>query len=193
MGDKASPVKNFRDEFNSGSLPPDWHWDFRHAQPKAKIEKGSLHLSGEANADNLTGIALTVRPLTGNYEMVTEIANHNGTLTGLVLYGDAGQSVGIGVNDGRIEVWDVKKNQRSLLKQERLATRQKIQLKMAVVNGSQCRFYYSKDGKQWNQITTANEFYNGDFLPPWDRSPRPGLFVKGTEPGMFTYFEIEYR
>lgn len=191
LGEKASMNKAFRDDFSTTGLSGSWQWDFRHAQPKTKIEKGTLYLSGQITTDNPTGTVLTVRPISSNYEMKTEVVNQNASLKGLALYGDAGQSVGIGVKNGVIQVWEVKKEKRSVLK-EAVSGSGPVQLKIGVEKGSQLRFYWSENGKDWKELLVNGEFYNGDFLPPWDRSPRPGLMQNGTEAAAFSFFEIMY-
>ncbi|MDQ6763803.1 MAG: family 43 glycosylhydrolase [Bacteroidota bacterium] len=193
LGEKANIKKNFRDDFSKPGLSISWQWDFRHAQPVTKIEKGNLYLSGQTTTDNLTGTVLTVRPITGNYEMTTEVINQNASLKGLVLYGDAGQSVGIGVTENMVQVWEVRKEKRSVLKEEKLSGNGPVQLKMKVKSGYQIQFYWSKDGKHWKEIATNAGYYKGDFLPPWDRSPRLGLVQNGTAPGAFSFFEIAYQ
>lgn len=193
LGGKANIIKNFRDDFSSARLSGSWQWDFRHAQPRWNLERNTLFLSGHTTADNLTGTALTVRPFSGNYEMTTELVNHNGSLKGLVLYGDAGQSVGIGIKNNLVQVWEVKKENRATLKEERLTGSGTVHLKMTVENGSQIRFFWKENGMDWKELSTGAGYYDGNFLPPWDRSPRPGLLQLGAEPAAFSYFEIIYR
>lgn len=188
-------VNAFRDDFSNSQLSDVWQWDFRHSEPEIKVEKDNLYLTGQITTDNETGTAITVRPLSGSYEIKTEVTNHNSALKGLVLYGDAGQSAGIGVKDDTIQVWKVKKGKRLLLQEEKIVDYKTVQFKMKVEKGYQCRFYWSKDGTDWKGLGFDNGFYNANFLPPWDRSPRPGLMQRGntTEPAAFSYFEIAYR
>lgn len=138
---------------------------------------------------------MTVRPITGNYEVKTEVVGHNTSLKGLVLYGDAGQSVGIGIKGDTIVVWEVKNKKRTVLKEEATKRNQPLQLKMKVEKGYQCRFYRSENAKDWKEIVTGAQHYNGNFLPPWDRSPRPGLLHLGdtNEPAVFSFFDISYQ
>ncbi|MBE7170330.1 MAG: family 43 glycosylhydrolase [Williamsia sp.] len=188
-------VKSFRDDFSSAPLSSAWQWDFRHAQPHTELKAGSLYLSGQASADNPSGTAVTVRPVTGHYDIKTEVANRNAALKGLVLYGDAGQAVGMGVKDDVVQVWEVKKDKRSVVKEEKVGGSKPVQLKIEVEKGSRCRFYWSEDGNRWKELSAGAHYYNGSFLPPWDRSPRPGLILLGTEKeeAVFSFFEIAYR
>lgn len=193
MDANGERVKNFRDNFSTAALTNSWQWDFRHARPRIQLKGGSLQLSGQTISVNQSGTAVTVRPFAGNYEITTEVVNHNAALKGLVLYGDAGQSVGIGIKDDVVQVWEVKKDTRSVVKEEKISGNKPVQLKMKI-KGSQCRFYWSKNGK-WNEAAISNGSYNGSFLPPWDRSPRPGLLQLGpeTQPALFSFFEIAYQ
>jgi beta-xylosidase len=185
------------DQFDTPTLAAFWQWNFRSYTPVAKIENSNLYLSGKTTPGNLTGIALTVRPVKGNYEIITEVVTQNTALKGLVLYGDSSQAVGVGVQGNRIEVWEVKKNQRKLVKEEPIAIQGSTQLKLQVENGFMCRFYYRTEGKEWKEIKFAGEhsFYDGSFLPQWDRSARAGLFQYGEEsqPGVFSSFSIKYH
>ena len=91
-----------------------------------------------------------------------------------------------------IQVWEVKKEKWSVLK-EAVSGSSPVQLKIGVEKGSQLRFYWSENGKDWKELLVNGEFYNGDFLPPWDRSPRPGLMQYGAEAAAFSFFEIRYK
>ena len=191
----AQPVKHFRDDFSAASLEDGWQWDFRHAQPAVNLRQGRLQLAGQTTTANKTGTALTLRPTAGDYAITTEVINRNAALKGLVLYGDAGQSVGIGLKDKVVQVWEVKKDKRLVLKEVNVGGNQSVQLRMNVEKGYQLRFYWREPGKAWQDVSTGESFYNGDFLPPWDRSPRPGLLHQGaaTEPAVFDFFSITYQ
>lgn len=192
LGQKAEAIKNFRDDFPVTNLSDKWQWDFRNSKPVIKIEKGNLNLSGEITASNITGTVATVRTLTGDYEITTEVINHNASLKGLVLYGDADQSAGVGVSDNTITVWEVRDKKKLILKEEKIKAISNVRLKMKVEKGYQCRFYWSAGGSGWRELKTGGEYFNADFLPPWDRSPRPGLMQLGSEAAMFNFFEIKY-
>jgi beta-xylosidase len=186
------------DTFNGASLSPFWQWNFRSYSPVIKLENGNLYLSGRNKSGNQSGIALTIRPVKGNYEISTEVVNQNISSKGLVLYGDSSQAVGMGVKGGQMEVWEVKNNLRKVLQAEAMQSQASIQLRMSVENGFMCRFYYSNDGKNWKEIKLTESglhFYDGSFLPQWDRSPRAGLIHYGEEnqPASFSFFTIKYN
>lgn len=194
MGEKADRIQAFRDDFASTRLSGNWQWDFRHTRPEINPQKGNLSLSGQPVSKNQTGTALTIRPLAGTYEITTEVVNSNASLKGLVLYGDAGQAVGIGVENNAIQVWETRKENRRVLQQKESPEKGSVQLKMRVDNGYQIRYYWRKGSEKWQEIALNEAFYNGDFLAPWDRSPRPGLLHRGAanEPAIFSFFDLIY-
>ena len=188
----SGPVeKGFKDGFLTDSLNVNWQWDFRHSQPVTTIKKGILYLSGKTTAGNNSGTALTVRPYNGNYEISTAVVNSNASLKGLVVYGDASQAAGIGVKKDSVEVWQVKDSTKTVLEAKAIKPGVTY-LKIVVEDGYKFKFYAGSDAGNWSEITTGDAFYNADFLPPWDRSPRPGLLQQGSEPAAFDFFEIKY-
>lgn len=193
---KAQAInRDVRDEFKSSRLPLYWQWDFRHTVPATAIKKGALYLAGKPTADNVTGTALTVRPVYGNYEMTTRVINKNASLKGLTLYGDANQAVGIGIAGDTVQLWETRDNKRKILAQANVL-QATIQLRMKVEKGYQCRFYYSLKPGEWQELSAGNpSYYDGRHLPPWDRSPRPGLLQRGnaTEPAVFADFNLLYQ
>lgn len=194
----AEPVSGekpagFRDDFSEKKLNDNWLWDFRHTAPSVKIKKGQLYLNGNTTATNKTGTALTVRPFIPNYTITTAVTNSNTSLKGLVVYGDANQSAGIGVKNGMVQVWYVKDTARKILNEAHVNTSTPLYLKMVAENGYKLRFYWSDVAGTWNEITTTDTNFNAGFLPPWDRSPRPGLLQEGNDPAVFDFFEISYN
>jgi len=192
---KVNP-NNIQDEFTTAKLPVYWQWDFRHTTPVIKLKKGDLLLSGKTDTTNHTGTALTVRPVSGNYEMSAEVVNYNASLKALTLYGDANQAVGIGVIGDKVQLWEVKNNKRTILAESYTKQKAPIRLRIFVQAGYQCRFLWSRDGSDWRQLKAPGDqqYYDGSHLPPWDRSPRPGLLHQGSAnaPATFSYFNITY-
>ena len=183
--------ENFHDDFAGNTLGVDWMWDARHTQPNAKMKKGKLHVSGTATKDNQTGTALTVRPYTGTYQMTVKLMpSANAGLTGLAVYGDANASAGIGVQKDSLMVWEVRDGKRKIIQQVP-AAKQPLYLKIAATGGYKLQFYWSASKDTWNEVKTGGEYYDGSFLPQWDRSPRPGVMVKDGE-GVMDDFRIDY-
>lgn len=183
-------------ENSTSNISLAWQWDFRNTRPFYQIKTGNLYLSGKSDTANRTGTALTVRPTKGNYDITTSIANENASLKGLVVYGDANQSVGIGIRDNVIEVFEVKNNKRTVLSRKEKTGKGEVFLKIGVEEGYKFIFFWSSEKNSWNAIKAGEgSYYNGDFLPPWDRSPRSGLLHYGEikEPAGFSFFKIDYH
>lgn len=194
--DLASDSKyRIADNFTSSKPSQFWQWDFRHAEPNINVKNGNLYLSGKPVNKNPSGTALTVRPFSGDYQFESEIVNSNSAVKGLVLYGDASQAVGIGVQNDRVLVWEVKDSKRNLLNVEIIGAKDTVRLKMEVDDGYQCKFFYALKGGDWKELKPkAATFYDGSFLPQWDRSPRIGLIHSGAlgQPAAFSYFKVDY-
>ena len=187
---QSSGVKaNVVDEFNGKTLAGYWQWDFRHTTPVAYLQKGFLHLNGTVTDDNPTGVALTVRPTNTNFEMITEVINRNPALRGLVVYGDANASIGIGVQGDSVVIWKVQGKQREVL-QTLFVKTEVIRLLIRVRDGNMTFAYKSAD--RFRDLLTIPV---PGFLPQWDRSPRLGLHFSGDKDNtaQFSFFRIDNK
>jgi beta-xylosidase len=172
-----------------------WQWDFRNMQPSFLQADGKLRLSGKTRNGNPSGTALTVRPYSAAYEISTVVLNHNKASKGLIIYGDASAATGIAVRDNKVEFWATKDDQRTVLKEKELQQpEQPVYLKMVVSPDFTCKVYW-KQGPDWQELTADNKPFSIGFLPPWDRSPRPGLSFLGREDDWseFGFFDARYK
>ena len=191
-------MNDIADEFDHTSLPVYWQWDFRHNDPSVRFDGGNLVLSGRVDSENVTGTVLTVRPTHGTYEMTTEVVNRNGAAKGLVLYGDVTQAVGITCAGDRVQTWQVRQGRKSLMGEAPLTRPGPVFLRMAVQHGFLCRFYWSMDNHRWKELRPDGQegpFYDAAYLPPWDRSARPGVIHCGSsdEPARLAWFRLRYQ
>jgi beta-xylosidase len=185
---------DWMDDFKEKTLPLQWQWDFRSADISAKTENGNLILSGNAKSGNVSGTVISVRPVIGSYEILTEVNNSNSALKSLVLYGDANNSAGIGVQGKELIVWSVKKNVKEILHRAALPVNSPVKLKMKIKRGNNIDFFYSVSGNDWLTciVSDSNQSFDGAYLKQWDRSPRAGLLHNGKpgEPAKFSYFSM---
>jgi xylan 1,4-beta-xylosidase len=70
-----------------------------------------------------------------------------------------------------------------------------VHLRMEVRDGRRYQFSFSADGRKWTPVgqkgvgeSAGPPEIDGDYLPPWDRAVRAGLFVMG-EPGASASFD----
>lgn len=187
-----APVRSdVYDEFNSAQLAPYWQWDFRHATPAVQLTKGVLKLSGEQTADNLTGVVLTVRPTSDHFDVTTTVVNRNKALKGLVVYGDAGAAIGVGVEGDSVKVWKVTHQQRVTVKAAPVSS-SAVGLKIEMAGDKGFDFFYQTGKGGWTRLSSIPD---AGFLPQWDRSPRLGLHFKGSvkENAQFSFFRLQNK
>jgi beta-xylosidase len=195
-GSASTKVKGeWTDNFDDKKLSLQWSWDFRHSDLVAYNDNGALSLSGNVKPGNRSGTVLCVRTIVPEYEISTEISNVNDALKGLVLYGDDNSNAGMGVKGNDLIIWSNHNNKKEILKTIKLSSAKSIRLKMAVTYGHILKFFYSTDGKKWNQAPTEVNGINGldvSYTKQWDRAPRPGLIHQGkpSEPARFSWCKI---
>ena len=194
--DARLELADFSDDFSDAKRPPQWQWDFRNP-PAFTVRDGALTLSvTESAAGTFYGVA----PAQGNYTATATVDARGAALKGIAAYGDAANALGLGVSDGRLVLWKVEKRQRATLVEQALAAVQTLHLRMEVRDGRRYQFSWSADGKTWTpvrlagQTSDASSEIDGDYLPPWDRAERAGLFVTGDPgaSGSFDSFRVGY-
>lgn len=184
---------SLKDDFRAAQPGLYWQWDWRNSSPSVKQGKGQLRLGGTVNAKNATGIVLTTRPFKAAFEVATRVSGQSSALRGLAYYGDVNASIGFGIADQQLQVWKVQSDQFRVVQTLDLPKPGAVELKISVDAAHQCRFYYKQSG-DWKELV-VKEGLSVDFLPQWDRSPRPGLHFKGSadQSAAFTNFSLEYR
>lgn len=171
-----------------------WQWDFRNMKPVFPQTGGKLQLSGLYNSNHPAGIALTLRPYAAAYEISTAVLNSNKASKGLIIYGDVSAAVGIAVRHDQVEFWVMKDGKRDILSEQKVPDIGKpVYLKMVMLPDFTCKVYW-KQQAGWEELTPDKKAYPVGFLPPWDRSPRPGLNFQGApdENAAFSFFDIRY-
>jgi len=193
--EQSGPVINsdLKLTFKSPLVDKGWQWDFRNSTTQVSQRDGKIHLSGKIN-DNLTGLALTRRPISSVFDVETIVFNSNKALKGLTYYGDANAALGVGVTGNTVEFWTVQAKERKVHGSAQLATKTPVALKMKVLPDKSIQVFFKQGSKDWESLKTEDKVTT-DFLPQWDRSPRIGLHFKGlpTEEAVFSSFEIKYK
>ncbi|MRG44256.1 family 43 glycosylhydrolase [Chitinophaga sp. SYP-B3965] len=182
---------DLNDPFDGRKLANYWQWDFRHSTPSYQLQKGMLRLSGKQTKDNPTGIVLTVRPTSDNFDISTSVVNRNKALKGLTIYGDVNAAIGIGVEGDSVKVWKMEKKQRVIIKAA-LVPPSDIGLKISMSPNRTCNFFYQAGNATWTELASGVETGS---LPQWDRSPRLGLHYSGNEKDKaeFSFFRLENK
>ncbi|HEY8398330.1 MAG TPA: family 43 glycosylhydrolase [Flavihumibacter sp.] len=197
VNNDKNTVQNIEDLFRSAKPALYWQWDWRNSSPVITQQKGELRLGGTVSERNNTGIALTVRPGKQAFDISTRVMDSETMATnavrGLVYYGDLNAALGLGISGNQVQIWQVKQNQFEVLKSVQLSATGPVELRISVNDAHICRFFFKQSGN-WEEIQT-DEPVSADYLPQWDRSPRPGLHYKGAtdEYARFSYFKLEYK
>ncbi|WP_134088485.1 glycoside hydrolase family 43 protein [Olivibacter sp. XZL3] len=171
-----------------------WQWDFRYMQPRVHRQAGELKLSGKYDAASNAGIALTLRPYSASYQISTSVLNNNKAEKGLIIYGDEKSSIGVSAQGENAVFWVMKDGKKQVLAQQHLLQKDlPVYLKMQMFPNFTCKAYWKQSG-DWKELVADSAGYAISFLPPWDRSPRPGLHFKGPETSnaSFQFFDLTY-
>lgn len=189
---KAS-FPDFSDDFTAAERPLQWQWDFRYP-PTVTVRDGALHLAvSETATTSSVGTFYGIAPARGRYTATAIVETAGAALKGLAAYGDANNALGLGLTAGRLVLWRVEKGQRTTVAEQQLgAAAGAVHLKMDVWDGRRFQFSWSTDGQKWTPMQPAE--IDGDYLPPWDRAVRTGLFVLGKpgDSGTFDGFRLAY-
>ena len=183
-------IPNFADDFTSAQLKYDWTWNYPHAQAMPEIKNGNLLLKGKLINEAKNGTALCVRSNTPHYAFETQVVNNNKSMKGLTFYGDDRNFIALGSKGKQLILKTVQKGEVSILNKITLPTTE-IYLKIEVSDGCLCSFFWSTDGKQWNEIKSSKTVDAAQLIR-WDRVSRPGLIHNGkdSEPAEFSYFNM---
>lgn len=182
------PPANFEDDFQSETRRVEWTWNYVFSDIEARSGGGKLILSGIPKKDSHYGTAMCLRAVSPNYTYETQVINDNESLKGLTMYGDDKNMLAWGKADDRLILRSVKNGQESILKE--MAIEGPVYLKVEVADYSLYSFFWSTDGKEWNQLDDA--VLNAKALIRWDRVSRPGLIQNGPQdkPAEFSYFKL---
>lgn len=184
--ESVATFSDFSDDFTAAERPVQWQWDFRNP-PTVSTKDGALQVAAAGSVGTFYGIA----PARGRYTATVTVKSGGAVLKGLAAYGDASNALGLGVSAGRLVLWRVEKGQRHTLAEQTLSADGTVHLRMEVWDGRRYQFSWSTDGRSWTPVRPE---IDGDYLPPWDRAVRAGLFVTG-EPGAsgtFDSFRLGY-
>jgi hypothetical protein len=77
--------------------------------------------------------------------------------------------------EGKARVVRTERGKREVLSEKLLPAGETLRLRMGIAGGRRLDFAVSVDGKTWTEAGSGD----GGFLPPWDRSIRTAVVVRG--------------
>jgi hypothetical protein len=146
------------------------------------------------NAMPVYGTFIGRKTLGADYIATATIhAEKSSAITGLGVIGDDKNRVSILFKGDQLQVVAMRNGASSVLAEERVTVKKRIDLRMLVNDGHTIRFEYSINGKSF--IPVNSQPVNGSYLPPWDRALRIGLIAIGDEKtvAVFDDLEIQYK
>jgi xylan 1,4-beta-xylosidase len=168
-------------DFGKNTADVPWVWDVSLPKPVFTIGEGQLQLANMASSKSGSFLGLVIKK--GTYTFSADINPQANLLLSICLYGDASNTLGLGVRKGSLELWQIKEGVRSVLKTQPIPeSTSPIRLQIRSHSGSSYEFGWATTGSPMNQLLVDNQ-PNGSFLPRWDRAPRIGISVSGEQKG----------
>ncbi len=167
-------LTSFTDEFSGRAINSNWQWSV--FQPvNFKQKRGRLELMA---MPGVSGAYLGVKTISGNYTSTVEVKTKRTNATsGIGVIGDDKNTISVLYSNNVIKLIQLKDSVESEIFQKEVNPRRSLFLQMQVSNGKDLTFFYSLNGKNFEQLNATP--VDGSFLPPWDRSLRVGIIAKG--------------
>jgi beta-xylosidase len=198
-GTLKAPVKkevlSFVDDFSSKALSPEWQWPYNHL-PQFKLNPAKKQLTLTGKGSFPMGALLAKMTTHGN-AAVTAVVNQaqqkKSVMAGLAAVGNLNNAVGIYLQNGKIQLWQIQGGKLSNLATTKLMSDPTarapalVYLKIALRDGHFFRFSASANGQTWAEVGSE---VDGAFLPPWDLGIRAAL-TAGNGSAVFNAFSME--
>lgn len=175
------------DNFNRSPLHKRWQWSV-FQQPKAVVKNGELHLPAASSA---SGNFLGRQTTSAHYTTTVKVhGQKSSAAAGVGAIGDEKNTISALYEKGVVRVVQVRDGTVTELAKKTFAKTAKPYLRMQVRNGKEIRFFYSKNGRSFTELTM--HAIDGAYLPPWDRAIRSGIISRGEEgsAGVFDHYEM---
>jgi hypothetical protein len=175
------------DNFRGKKLSDHWQWSvFESAH--FRQSGGTLLLTANATAG---GAYLGIKTTSGTYNATVEIKlKHTTAAAGIGAIGDDKNMVSVLFKDEILKVLQLKEGKETEIVQKTFGSKKRLYLQMQVTNGKDINFLYSTNNRDFQPLNLSS--IDASFLPPWDRSVRAGLIVKGdsTQKAVFDKFQL---
>jgi hypothetical protein len=160
---------------NEKGLNDIWQWSV--FQKPSFAERGDLLELGALPVPS--GAFLGKKTTAADYNVTVKVNSKRTTAAaGLTLIGDDNNTVRAVLQNGQIQVVQLREGKDSLVLQQPWKAKRKAYLQMQVRNGKDVTFLYSRKRKRFDVLNRTP--IDGTYLPPWDRALRAGVVSKGT-------------
>ena len=125
-----------------------------------------------------SGAFLGKKTTSANYNVTVQInAKRSSAAAGLALIGDDNNTVRAVLENGQLQVVQLREGKDSMVLQKPWKPKRKAFLQMQVRNGKDVTFLASRKRKRFEVLNGTP--VDGTYLPPWDRALRAGVVSKG--------------
>jgi xylan 1,4-beta-xylosidase len=180
---------SFFDDFDGTALKPGWQWP-QNNEPLIRVERGGLWLSAASGQSTDPISAVLSQPSTSaDYTATTLIdlsASVKGALSGLSAYNGREDALGVLAGDGKVLIYRREAKKHQILTTVNAPAAPLLYLRMKVTGGSDYRFAYSVDGREWKDV---GEAVSGSYM----EAVRVALTAGGVEgaSAKFEWLRIE--
>ena len=167
--------------YDNDTLRAPWVYDVSFPKPVFAVQNGSLQIENNNPVNTGNFLGLTVKK--GNYTFTTEVITQDDVTQNIIVYGDANNAIGYGVQKNSIALWQIKDGVYEVIEKQEISEDYKnIELKLQSRYG---RFYELSWGVKGRKIDspTSSLKIEASWLPRWDRAPRIGINVSGNKSG----------
>jgi xylan 1,4-beta-xylosidase len=180
--------KTIKENFDGKAM--NWQWSV-FQEPKFTFNKGKLELNALSET---SGAFIAHKTFTPNYSaQITLLPLQTTAQAGLGLIGDDNNLIAVYVVGTRIELMKLKDKKLTKWGEKEWSGKGNLILKMDVMYGKLLSFSFSSDGKNFQTVNEKS--IDGEYLPPWDRAVRIGVFSKGapSKKAVFEKFVLENK
>jgi xylan 1,4-beta-xylosidase len=181
MGASAVINHSFFINYERNTLKAPWVYDVSLSKPVFGPKNGALRIENSNTGATANFVGLVVKK--GAYTFTAELVTQNELMQSIVVYGDARNAVGYGINKNKISLWQVKDGVYAVLNTQEIPDKYKnINLKLQSRFGRFYEFSWDVKGQKIDSLTSSVRI-EGSWLPRPDWAPRVGVNVSGDKPG----------
>ena len=190
QGTEQHKEVNWSDDFSSDEHLAFWEWDVNVPAPQPTVEEGDLVMATTHRGINFLGL----RPKTGDYSLVAEVALDDGD-RGVGVYSNQENVLAFMASSSELSVIKIEKGQEETLWKEAVKQARSVFLKYEAVEGRYYRFFWSTDGQDWKPVALPNNTVDATYIAQWGYSPRAGFIADGalSVPPRYSSVDITYQ
>lgn len=186
---QAGLESSLMDDKNTAKSP--WVYDVSFPKPVFSEQNGSIQIENNNHIPAGNFLGLTVKK--GNYTFTAEVKTNKDLMQNIVIYGDANNALGYGIQNREIKLWQVKEGVFEVIKTQEIPEKYNhIQLNLQSRKGRLYEFSWDIAGRKTASAAHAVQI-EAPWLPRWDRAPRVGINVTGNKAGRSEINAVEMK